>query len=79
MKKDTAVTGIRRFKARLVKEAALGVIICLAGCGTALRAEDLLILHTNDTHGVYLPYKIRLENGWRMVGGMVPWCRDHSE
>ncbi len=35
-----------------------------------LHPEEIVILHSNDTHGVYKPYRIKLKNGEREIGGM---------
>jgi 2',3'-cyclic-nucleotide 2'-phosphodiesterase (5'-nucleotidase family) len=35
-----------------------------------LSAETVVLLHSNDTHGIYKPYKMKLNGGDRLIGGM---------
>jgi len=46
------------------------VLIFLLGIFSHLFSETVTLIHSNDTHGIYKPYKIQADNGERWVGGM---------
>ena len=37
-------------------------------------SETIVFLHSNDTHGIYKPFKIKTKDGERWVGGMEATC-----
>lgn len=39
-----------------------------------IRSETVVFLHSNDTHGIYKPFKIKTKEGERWVGGMESTC-----
>jgi 5'-nucleotidase/UDP-sugar diphosphatase len=41
---------------------------------SSLFSETVVFLHSNDTHGIYKPYKIKTAEGERWVGGMEACC-----
>ncbi len=41
---------------------------------SSLFSETIVFLHSNDTHGIYKPYKIKTPEGERWVGGMEACC-----
>jgi len=46
------------------------VIVLIIGIVSPLYPGTITILHSNDTHGTYRPYKIRKDGVERLVGGM---------
>ena len=44
-----------------------------------LFSNTIVFLHSNDTHGIYKPFKIKTENGVRWVGGMEATCHYINE
>ena len=40
------------------------------GTSCTLYAEKITLIHSNDTHGTFKPFKIKAKNGERLVGGM---------
>ncbi len=55
--------GIRAFRGALV----LGLAISLV---CPIFSKTITIIHSNDIHGIYKPYKIKVGEGKRLVGGM---------
>jgi len=49
----------------LVLSATIIYAFCLVG-----HAEKLILLHTNDIHGLYQPTKVKVESKEKLVGGM---------
>jgi 5'-nucleotidase len=41
---------------------------------SSLSAETIVFLHSNDTHGIYKPFKIRTKDGEKWIGGMEATC-----
>ncbi|UCE41620.1 MAG: bifunctional metallophosphatase/5'-nucleotidase [Candidatus Aminicenantes bacterium] len=39
-----------------------------------LFSETIVILHSNDTHGIYKPFKIKMEGNEEWIGGMEAMC-----
>ncbi|NIM89957.1 MAG: hypothetical protein GTO17_03310 [Candidatus Aminicenantes bacterium] len=58
-----AKVGIKAFRAALV----LGLAFSLVG---PLFSKTITIIHSNDIHGIYKPYKIKVEERERLIGGM---------
>lgn len=46
------------------------LFIFLLGIISPLLSESVTLIHSNDTHGNYKPYKVKTDNGERLVGGM---------
>lgn len=44
-----------------------GLVFCLV---CSLSAETIILLHSNDTHGTFKPYKFKVDGKKRLVGGM---------
>lgn len=55
-------------KAFLVFLAFSLTLMCGMFCSPG--AEKIILIHSNDTHGVFKPFKIEDQNGERLVGGM---------
>jgi 2',3'-cyclic-nucleotide 2'-phosphodiesterase (5'-nucleotidase family) len=45
-------------------------LIFLLGTISPLFSESVILIHSNDTHGTYKPYKIKADDRERLVGGM---------
>ena len=45
-------------------------IVCLLGLACSAPSEEIVIVHSNDTHGIIKPYKIDEKDTKRLVGGM---------
>jgi len=45
-------------------------LIFLFGIVTPLFPKTVTLVHSNDTHGIYKPYKVQIDKGERLVGGM---------
>ncbi len=50
------------------------VLIFLFFTVPSLFSETIVFLHSNDTHGIYKPFKIKTKDGERWVGGMEATC-----
>ena len=50
------------------------IFIFLFFAGIPLFSETIIFLHSNDTHGIYKPFKIKTEDGDKWVGGMEATC-----
>jgi 5'-nucleotidase/UDP-sugar diphosphatase len=46
------------------------MFIFLLGIVSPLFSESVTLIHSNDTHGTYKPYKLKKDHGERLVGGM---------
>lgn len=49
------------------------LVFCLTlmyGTSCTLHAEKIVLMHSNDTHGTFKPFKIKAKDGERLVGGM---------
>jgi len=57
------VLGNKAFSAALV----LGLVFCIV---CPLFPKTITLIHSNDIHGIYKPYKIKTKDGERLVGGM---------
>ncbi len=55
--------GIKAFRAALVLGLAFS-LVC------PLFSKTITIIHSNDIHGTYKPFKIKVEEGVRLIGGM---------
>ncbi|UCC39863.1 MAG: bifunctional metallophosphatase/5'-nucleotidase [Candidatus Aminicenantes bacterium] len=57
-----------------MKKAFLAFLVfgltLLFGTFHRLYAEEVILVHSNDTHGIFKPFKIKAKNGERLVGGM---------
>ncbi len=55
----------------IAKALSIGLILgfCL-GLASSLHSKTITLLHSNDIHGIFKPYKLKLEDGERLVGGM---------
>ena len=50
---------------------AIALFLAFLFCATSLLfSESVTLIHSNDTHGTYKPYKVKTDNGERLVGGM---------
>ncbi len=49
---------------------AILVLAFISGMVCPLFSEKIVLLHSNDTHGTFKPYKIKLKEGERLIGGM---------
>lgn len=63
------VTHIRTVQG-LICLSAFILLVSLACTQSQSEPETLLIIHSNDTHGVFLPYKLKVDETKRLVGGM---------
>ncbi len=50
------------------------ILFALFFFNSLLFSETIVILHSNDTHGIYKPYRIKTDEGERWVGGMEACC-----
>jgi len=46
------------------------VLVFLMCMISPLFSESVTLIHSNDTHGIYKSYKVKTDNGERLVGGM---------
>lgn len=50
--------------------SAVSFLIIVLGFVCPLLPEEIVFIHSNDTHGVIKPYKIEVKNKQRLIGGM---------
>lgn len=50
--------------------SAILVLGFVCGIVCPLYPESIILLHSNDTHGIFKPYKIRIKDSEKWVGGM---------
>jgi len=55
------------------KSFVLSLILFFLAVPT-LFSETIVFLHSNDTHGIYKPYKIKTKDGEKWIGGMEATC-----
>lgn len=55
---------------RVFSIAAVFYSFYLLGTASPLFSESVTLVHSNDTHGIYKPYRVKEDNGERWVGGM---------
>jgi 5'-nucleotidase / UDP-sugar diphosphatase len=48
----------------------LAIVFFVPGFVCPLHSEEIVILHSNDTHGIYKPYRLKVDGIERSVGGM---------
>ena len=48
----------------------ISAFIFVLGLACPLFSEEIVLIHSNDTHGVFKPYKINIDGKERLVGGM---------
>lgn len=48
----------------------LAIVFFVPGFVCPLHSEEIVILHSNDTHSVYKPYRIKVDGLERSIGGM---------
>jgi len=61
--------GIKKTASKIAAGFFLSLLILVLS-GLPLMSTTITLVHTNDTHGRYLPYTIKQENKDRLVGGM---------
>ena len=55
----------------ILKTLSIGLILCFClGLAAPLHPKTITLIHTNDIHGIIKPYKLKLKDGERLVGGM---------
>ena len=48
----------------------ISVFIFVLGLACPLFSEEIVLIHSNDIHGIFKPYKINIDGKERLVGGM---------
>jgi len=55
----------------ILKALSIGLILGLClGLAAPLYPKTITLIHSNDIHGIFKPYKLKLKDGERLVGGM---------
>ena len=72
MKKNLAFRAATAFRsAGSERKAVFSLVLsCLLVLSSPILSKTITIIHTNDTHGKYLPYEIEQKGKIRLIGGM---------